>query len=231
MVQRMIQDLRRKANPTKAKCLAKFFKTGPGQYGEGDVFIGLTVPEVRVVAKKYADASLDDLDRLLADKIHEVRLLGLMIVVLQYERGDAGTKKRIVDFYRKHFDRVNNWDLVDLTSYKILGDHLRTRDRAILKTFAKTNHLWTQRIAIVSTYAFIREGQFDDTLSIAQILLTHPHDLIHKAVGWMLREVGKRDQTVLRNFLDRFAAQMPRTMLRYAIEKMDVAMRKHYMAL
>ena len=227
----MIQDLRRKANPTKTKGLAKFFKTGPGQYGEGDVFIGLTVPEVRAVAKKYADAPLDDLRRLLADKIHEVRMLGLMILVRQYECGDVAKKKIIVDFYREHVDRINNWDLVDLTAYKILGDFLITRDRAVLKKLAKTNHLWTQRIAIVSTYAFIREGQFDDTLSIAQILLTHPHDLIHKAVGWMLREVGKRDQAVLRKFLDRFAAEMPRTMLRYAIEKMDVAMRKHYMAL
>ncbi len=226
-----LKDLQALANAKKAAFFPKFFKAGKGEYAEGDVFLGISVPDVRSVAKKYSDLSLSDLKNLLANKYHEARLLALLILTMQYAKGDEEQKKKIVDFYLTQFSRVNNWDLVDTSASQILGSHLLTRPRTMLLKFAKSTHLWTQRIAIVSTYAFIRAGQFEETLKISEMYLTHSHDLIHKASGWMLREVGKRDIAVLRSFLDDHAAVMPRTMLRYAIEKMTPAERRRYMGI
>jgi 3-methyladenine DNA glycosylase AlkD len=217
------------SNAAKAEFFPRFFKTGKGQYGEGDVFLGVTVPAVRRIAKHHMHASFREIEDLLKNKVHEARLLGLIILTLQYEKADEDQKQRIVSFYLKHLPSVNNWDLVDVSAYRILGEHLLTRDRSMLAAFAKTDHLWTQRVAIVSTYAFIRKNQFDDTMKISKLLFTHPHDLIHKAVGWMLREVGKRDANTLRKFLDAHASYMPRTALRYAIEKLSLAERKTFM--
>ncbi len=226
----VVREFQALADPEKAVFFPRFFKTGKGQYGEGDLFLGITVPNVRTMAKKYGDASYKDIETLLENPYHEVRMLALMILVHQYESApDSVRKKQIVDFYIDHRQQVNNWDLVDLSAYKILGDYLLTHGRKILYRFAKTPHLWTQRVAIVSTYAFIRAGEFDDTLKLAEIFLVHPHDLMHKAVGWMLREVGKRDEKVLRGFLDEHAHAMPRTMLRYAIEKFSPEVRKQYL--
>lgn len=225
-----IQDLRALADPQKSALLPRFFKTGEGQYGEGDVFIGVTVPHIRSVAKKHRDLPLRDIPKLLADPIHEVRLMALLILVSQYERGDEPLKKRIVEFYLSHKKHINNWDLVDASCYKILGDWLvRHCDPSILKTLAQSDDLWTQRIAIVSTFAFIRAGDTQPTMDIATILLHHSHDLIHKATGWMLREAGKKDEACLRKFLNIHAATMPRTMLRYAVEKLTPDDRNHFM--
>lgn len=227
----VVCELQVLADPKKASFFPRFFKTGKGQYGEGDTFLGVTVPDTRRVAKKYADvASEKDIETLLLNPYHEVRLTALLILVYQYQTSkDSRQKKCIVDFYTTHRECINNWDLVDTSAYKILGDYLLTHDRKILYRFASTPHLWTQRIAIVSTYAFIRAGQFDDTLKLADIFLTHPHDLMQKAVGWMLREVGKRDTAVLQTFLHQHASRMPRTMLRYAIERLSPATKKRYM--
>lgn len=225
-----LRALRQLTDPAKAAFFPRFFKTGKGEYGEGDRFLGITVPQVRAVAKMYAELPLSDVAQLLQSPYHEARLLALLILVRQYESAEhERTKKGIVDFYLRHKDRVNNWDLVDVSAYKILGEFLLTRDRSVLLRLAKSFDLWSQRIAIVATFSFIREGQFDDTLKLAEIFLTHTHDLMHKATGWMLREVGKRDLIVLRTFLDQYAARMPRTMLRYAIEKMTVSERKKYL--
>jgi len=209
------------AKPEKLKILSSFFRTGKGQYAEGDKMICVTVPEQRQIAKKYYKlANLKDVDKLLASPYHEDRLTGLIILTYQMDASTSlSARKNIVKFYLKHLDRVNNWDLVDLSCYKILGNYLLTRPRAVLYKLARTNHLWSQRVAMVSTYAFIRQGQFADTLKLAKIFLHHKHDLIHKAVGWMLREVGKRDEKVLRSFLDKYANKMPRVMFRYAVEK------------
>jgi 3-methyladenine DNA glycosylase AlkD len=225
----MLRDLLAKKNPAKAAFFPTFFKTGKGQYGEGDVFLGISVPDVRILAKKYRDAPLLDIHGLLESQYHEARLLGLIILTLQYDKADAKGRERVVDFYLKNLHAVNNWDLVDSSAHRILGEHLLTRDRSMLIKFAKKDHLWTQRVAIVSTYAFIRKNQYDDTVKVSKLLLSHPHDLIHKAVGWMLREVGKRDKKALVRFLDDHADIMPRTALRYAIEKFDEKTRKHYL--
>lgn len=226
----VLRELQSYADAEKSAFFPRFFKTEKGQYGEGDLFLGITVPNVRTVAKKYGSLTDEDIEKLLMNPYHEVRMLALMILVHQYENAqESARKKHIVDFYIDHRVQVNNWDLVDLSAYKILGDYLLTKDRKILYRFAKIPHLWTQRIAIVSTYAFIRAGEFDDTLKIAEIFLTHEHDLMHKAVGWMLREVGKRDEKVLRRFLDHHAHKMPRTMLRYAIERFDTASRHSFL--
>ncbi|MBP7114604.1 MAG: DNA alkylation repair protein [Candidatus Peribacteraceae bacterium] len=224
-----LEDLRAHANPTKAAFFPRFFKAGKGEYAEGDVFLGISVPEIRLIAQKYKALSLPELKALLADKHHEARLLALIILTKQYAKGNERTKAAIVKFYLSQFARVNNWDLVDSSASQILGTHLLTQKRAMLREFAKSKHLWTQRIAIIATHAFIRAGEFSDTLRISEIFLTHKHDLIHKAAGWMLREVGKRDIAVLRFFLDLHAPVMPRTMLRYAIEKMVPRERRKYL--
>ena len=226
----VVAALRRAADPDRARFLPTFFKTGPGQYGEGDRFLGLTMPEVRRFAAEYRDLSLEGLEELLESPWHEVRTLALAILVGRYRRV-AAERDAIFDLYLRRTDRINNWDLVDISAPDIVGRHLLTRGRGVLRRLARSTSLWERRIAIVATYGFIREGQFDDTLTIATRLLADRQDLIHKAVGWMLREVGKRDERVLRRFLDRHAPVMPRTALRYAIERLPPADRKAYLAI
>ncbi len=231
-LQSILNDLDQQKDPERAVNLARFFQTGAGQYGEGDKFLGLTVPVLRQAVRLYwRDLSLADIDHLVASKYHEHRLTGLLILVKQYEKGTATVKKTIFDYYLAHLDRVNNWDLVDLTAPNIVGDYLLTHPRAILYRYVKSNNLWHRRVAILATATFIRHGEFVDTLALATILLADPHDLIHKAVGWMLREVGKRDLPTLVSFLDVYATAMPRTMLRYAIEKLPPTARAHYLSL
>jgi 3-methyladenine DNA glycosylase AlkD len=217
--------------PEKAKTSAWFFKTGAGQYGHGDVFLGVTVPEQRKLAKDHAALPLAELETLLASKVHEHRLTALLILVRQFEHGDAAAQARIARFYLANRKAVNNWDLVDGSAPYILGRFLLGGDRAILYRFARSRDLWERRIAIIATFAFIRAGDFADTLAIAKLLLSDTHDLIHKAVGWMLREVGNRAPEAERRFLAEHAAAMPRTMLRYAIEKFPERERKAFLAM
>ncbi|MEI7620314.1 MAG: DNA alkylation repair protein [Candidatus Falkowbacteria bacterium] len=223
------KELRLLANPEKAVILSYFFKTGPGQYGEGDIFLGVMVPQQRIVAKNNINTSLSDLQIVLDSKIHELRLTALLTLVFQYEKAGAKEKKAIVDFYLKNTNNINNWDLVDLSAPKILGDYLLNQDRKLLYKLAQSKKLWERRIAIISTFAFIKQNQFDDTLKIAEMILTDSHDLIQKAVGWMLREVGKRDLATEVKFLEKHSTRMPRTMLRYAIEKFEETKRKEFL--
>lgn len=227
------KDLRKVGKPAKAKILSGFFKTGKGEYGEGDIFLGVTVPVQRRLAKKYRELPLSEIALLLKNPVHECRLTALEILVMQYEkakkRTPAANQQKIVDFYLKHVKYINNWDLVDATAPYILGDWLLSADRDILYTFAQSKKLWERRISIISTLAFIRAGDFKDTIKISELLLKDSHDLMHKAVGWMLREVGKRDELVLVRFLNTHAHVMPRTALRYAIEKFPESRRKAYL--
>lgn len=219
--------------PGRAKASAWFFKTGPGQYGEGDQFIGVRVPKQHLVAKSHGNISLPATALLLASPIHEHRLTGALILVRQYERAeDEAIRSSIATFYLAHLDRINNWDIVDSSAPQIVGGHLfPKKDRlSTLRRMATSKNLWERRVAVLATQYFIREGEFDDTLALAELLLSDTHDLMHKAVGWMLREVGKKDEKVLRQFLDKHASVMPRTMLRYAIEKFSKADRQHYLA-
>ena len=225
-VQRRLQEA---GNADDAVFLQRFFKTGPGQYGEGDHFLGIRVPMTRTLAREFADLPLSDIERLLHDKWHEARLLALVLLVNRYARADATEQAAVYRIYLANTDRINNWDLVDLSAPGIVGAHLEKRPRKPLDTLAKSKSLWERRIAIVATYHFIRRDEFDDTLRIATMLLGDSHDLIHKAVGWMLREVGKRDERVLEGFLEKHALEMPRTALRYAIERMTPVKRKHFM--
>lgn len=227
----VIKALQAKRDPAKAAFFPKFFKTGKGEYGEGDVFMGVAVPQMREVAKQCRELPLKEINVLLKNKIHEVRMVGLFILVSQYQRAkDPKTQKALVRFYLDHLHAVNNWDLVDSTAPHILGHSLvDQKDRKILYRFAKKNHLWTQRIAMVATQELIRHGQHTDTIKLAEHFLSHTHDLMHKAVGWMLREMGKKDQKSLDQFLKRFASRMPRTMLRYAIEKYPEERRRGYL--
>jgi len=222
-------ELRALADPEKAAFFPRFFKAGPGEYAEGDRFLGVTVPKQRALAKRYRALPTRSVRSLLRDPIHECRLTALLILVLQFERGDAETRDEIAQFYLDHLDHVNNWDLVDSSAHKILGPWLEARDRALLDELAASDHLWRQRVAVLSTYHYIKQGDFDDFLRIAETLVDHEHDLIHKAVGWMLREVGNRDLHVEEAFLKRHYQTMPRTMLRYAIEKFPEAKRKRYL--
>lgn len=220
------------ANAEKAKILSGFFKTGKGQYGEGDIFIGITVPQNRNIAKKYYNAPLNDIKNLLHSPIHEYRLSALIALVLRYKKfKDETSHKEIVNFYLANTSYINNWDLVDLSCSYILGEYLLNKSPDILFTLSESSNLWEQRIAIVTTLNFIRNGKFSTAISLAEKFLTHKHDLIHKATGWILREIGKKDESVLREFLDRHAHHMPRTALRYAIEKMSQGERKHYLGM
>lgn len=227
MLNKIKNDLNGLANSGKAKVYQRFFKTGRGEYGEGDVFIGLTVPQQRELAKKYVDLNFEDIKKLLSNKIHEYRLTGYLILVYKYEKVE--TKKDVVDFYLNNVRHANNWDLIDCVADKILGSYLIDKDKKVLYEFAKSEDLWKKRISIISTFTFIKNNQFDDTLKIAEILLNDKHDLIHKAVGWMLREVGKRDLVVEERFLKKHYKNMPRTMLRYAIERFDSNKREFYL--
>lgn len=232
MLASLKRDLQAKANKEKAAFFPRFFKAGPGEYAEGDVFIGVTVPDVRAVAKTYRNLPLSEIATLLADQVHECRLAALEILVMQYEKGTEKTQKEIIQFYLSHLDRVNNWDLVDGSAPYILGDWLLRHDGdAQLDALAASTHLWTQRIAIVATYAFIKVGKLAPTFRISAQLLTHKHDLMHKAVGWMLREAGKKDRAALDAFLEQHAATMPRTALRYALEKHEPDAKARFMAM
>lgn len=222
-------SLKKLGSPAKAKISARFFKTGDGQYGAGDVFLGLTVPEQRTIAGKYTDLKYQDLQALFQSAIHEERLVALLILVDRFKKTDGKGRSEVVKFYLKNTRRVNNWDLVDLSADKILGEYLVDKDRKILYKLAKSDNLWERRIAIISTYAFIRKGDFEDTLKIVEILLNDRHDLIQKAVGWMLREVGKRDVNILFSFLDKHYKEMSRTTLRYAIERFAPDKKSFYM--
>ncbi|MFN3698000.1 MAG: DNA alkylation repair protein [Pseudobdellovibrio sp.] len=221
-------ELRKKAKNEKKDLFQNFFKTGPGQYGEGDIFIGVTVPDMRVIAKKYADTNIKDIDILLQSEIHEDRLLGLTILVIQYEKTkDLSQKKKIVQFYLKKTKRINNWDLVDLSAYKILGDYcFLTNNYSTLVKLSKSKWHWDRRISIVSTLRPIQRKKTDVTFKMAPKFLTETEDLMHKATGWMLREAGKKNFLELKKFITRFGKKMPRTMLRYAIEKFPENERK-----
>jgi len=217
------------ANKDHAKTMQWFFKTGKGEYGEGDKFVGIKVPAQRKIAKQFSKLNLEDLQILLNSKIHEERLISLLILVGKYDKADEKEKESIYAFYKKNSRKINNWDLVDLSAPKIIGTHLLNRDKKILYKYAHSNNLWQKRISIISTYSFIKNHDFKTTLEIADVLLNDDHDLIHKAVGWMLREVGKQDMNTLENFLKTRYNKMPRTMLRYSIEKFPDKKRKKYL--
>jgi 3-methyladenine DNA glycosylase AlkD len=223
------EEIEKAAVKKKATVLQGFFKTGKGEYGEGDIFLGLIVPKQRLIAKNFKDLSVQDLQRLLDSKVHEKRMVALFILIEQFNKTDEPRKKEIFDFYINNAKRVNNWDLVDLSAPNISGTYLLNKDKAILYKLAMSNNLWERRISIISTFAFIRNNKFEDTIKISEILLKDRQDLIHKAVGWMLREIGKRDRDELEKFLDKHCKEMPRTMLRYAIEKLDEEKRKDYL--
>lgn len=222
------KEYARIADPALVKHLMRFFKTGPGDYGEGDVFLGVTVPESRKIAAKYKSLPFAECVKLIRDDAHELRFCGLIILTAGFKKADDAKKEKIIRIYLDNTDKINNWDLVDLTC-GILGEWLEHKDRSLLYKLAESSNLWEQRMAIVGTLPLIRRGDFADTLKLAEKLLFHEHDLMRKAVGWMLREVGKKDASALRGFLDSYAAVMPRTALRYAIEKFDPAERKMWM--
>lgn len=213
--------------------MMRFFKAGKGEYAEGDRFVGVTVPNQRRIARQYADLSLSGIRTLLKSAIHEHRLTGLFILVGQFQKSkDVDERTQLKDFYLEMRSRVNNWDLVDSSAHKILGAWLRDqpkKERAILTQLSKSDVLWDRRIAVIATFWFISKGEFDDMMRLAKRLLHDEHDLMHKAIGWGLREVGKKDKAVLTDFLDDHAAVMPRTMLRYAIERLSASERKRYM--
>lgn len=219
------KDLKANITPGKAEILARFFKTGKGEYGEGDVFIGVMVPDIRKIAKKYQDIEINELQKLISSKIHEERLCAALICT--YKK----LNQELVDFYLQNTKFLNNWDIIDLSAPKILGLWMldKSNDRKILYKFARSKSLWERRIAMLSTHTFIRNEDFDDALNISEILLNDDHDLIHKAVGWMLREIGKRDQKIEEKFLKKYYKKMPRTMLRYAIERFEESKRKSYL--
>ena len=224
----LLKEINSYANPKKAKLLQGFFKTGKGDYGEGDVFLGLVVPIQRKISEKY-DLSLEEIQILLNSRIHEQRLIALFILIRKFKQADEEQKKKIFNFYLKNTKNINNWDLVDLSAPNIVGSYLLDKNRSVLYKLAKSKSLWEKRISMLSTFSFIKNKQFDDTIKIAEILLKDKHDLIHKAVGWGLREVGKRDIKILKSFLSNHYKVMPRTMLRYAIEKLPEKERKEYL--
>lgn len=222
------KELKNKANPEKAKLLQGFFKTGKGEYGEGDVFLGVIVPETRKTAVKFKNLPLKSVEELLKSKIHEERLCALLLLVHNYKKHPE-KREEIYNFYLKNTKYINNWDLVDLSCHQIIGDYLKDKDKSILYQLAKSDNIWERRIAIISAFASIRNNDFKDVVKISEILLNDKHDLIHKAVGWMLREMGKREPLYLIRFLNRHYKEMPRTMLRYSIEKLPEKQRKFYL--
>jgi 3-methyladenine DNA glycosylase AlkD len=225
-------SLRAEINKDKTSFYPTFFKTGPGQYAEGDKFLGVTVPRQRKIAKRYyRNIPTQDIEELLQSKWHEERLTALLILMFKYKQASEIEKEQIIALYLKNLSHVNNWDLVDTSAPHLLGDWLLDKDRTILYQLAQSDVLWERRIAIISTLSFIRKNQFEDTIHLSKILLYDEHDLIHKAVGWCLREVGKRNRAMLKEFLDKYAGTMPRIMLGYAIEKFPEAERKNYLKL
>lgn len=231
MLNNLISEIKENANPEKAKIYQRFFKTGKGEYGEGDIFLGLTMPQQRAIIKKYIDLSFAELQTLLNSKIHEHRMAALLIINNKYKKAkkDNFQKRKIYEFYMKNTRNINNWDLVDLSAPNVPGNFLLKEGSDTLRILAKSDNLWERRIAIVSTATFIRNGKLGETLAISEMLLHDEHDLIHKAVGWMLREVGKKNKNVLEIFLSSRNKEMPRTMLRYSIEKFPPEERKKWM--
>ncbi len=230
----VMSDLKKHASLSKAAASKRFFKTGPGQYGHGDRFIGVTVPEQRLVARRYRRLPLSEIKKLLVSPVHEHRLTGLVILVGSFTRADLAARERIAKFYLANARRANNWDLVDSSASYILGEYLRgknRKERSVLYSLVTSENIWERRIAVIATHALIKDGDFFDALKIAELLLADDHDLIHKAVGWTLREVGKRSPAVLKKFLRAHAKTMPRISLRYALEKFAPDERKKYMTL
>ena len=228
----IISALQALADDEKKIVLPRFFKTGAGEYGEGDKFIGVVVPNIRSVAKQFRDVDFETIGELLQSPWHEVRMCALLLLVDLFKREKGEGKKMIYQYYLSHTATINNWDLVDLTAPNIVGEYLldkRGEEREVLQQLAKSSNLWEQRIAVVSTLTFIRHNDYEETFRLAEMLLNHPHDLMHKAIGWMLREVGKRNEPLLKTFLDQYASTMPRTMLRYAIEKFAEDERQYYL--
>lgn len=224
------KKLREAASPAKAKVLTRFFKTGPGEYGEGDCFLGVTVPKTRKIVQSTKNISLTETQKLLCSSIHEERLAALFFLVREFQKAkDEKSRALVYRTYIRNLKHVNNWDLVDGSAPYIVGGFLLKKNKAQLYKWAKSKDLWKRRISIISTFAFIRKAQFQDTLKISRILLKDSHDLIHKAVGWMLREVGKKDLSSLESFLNQHYRDMPRTMLRYAIERLPEKKRKAYL--
>jgi 3-methyladenine DNA glycosylase AlkD len=230
MLKELKLEIRRKANQQKAKLLQGFFKTGKGEYGEGDLFLGIVVPESRKIVKKFKDLSFSDLSELIKSEYHEERLIALLILVSKFEKGNEAEKSSAYKFYIKNRKGINNWDLVDLTASKIAGPYLQNKDKTIIYKFAKSKDIWERRIAVLSCFHYIYYGDCRDALKIAQILKNDKHDLIQKAVGWMLREVGKRcGKKFEEEFLKKNCKTMPRVMLRYAIEKFPEKLRRFYL--
>jgi 3-methyladenine DNA glycosylase AlkD len=228
-VQKIRARLQQLGNKERATVSQRYFKTGPGEYGEGDRFLGITVPEIRNLAKEVQGISLTEAMQLLRSEIHEERLLALLILVRSYSRGDEHTKKRIYGLYVRNTRYINNWDLVDASAEHIVGAFLKDKGKKPLYDLARSRDLWKRRIAIMATFHFIKGGEFSETFTIARILLSDTEDLIHKAVGWMLREVGKRHVQAEEQFLKRHYKKMPRTMLRYAIERFPESKRLRYL--
>lgn len=224
------RDIRKIARAERAANNKWFFKTAPGEYGAGDRFLGVTVPQLRVLAREYRDMPLKYVVRLLQSPWHEERLLALLILVGQYVRADTRTRQAIHQTYLRNTASINNWDLVDSSAAQLVGAHLEAGDRLVLRRLARSKSVWERRIAMIATYHYIRRKDFKDALAIAALLRRDEHDLIHKAVGWMLREIGKRDRRAEERFLRKHARTMPRTMLRYALEKFPPALRRTYMA-
>jgi 3-methyladenine DNA glycosylase AlkD len=231
MLDELRRTLRAVSTPERAEGSLRYFKTGPGQYGEGDKFLGAAAPDLRRLARESEALKPADIRALLASEWHEERVLALLILVRQFERGDEAARAKIYDLYLRHTRRINNWDLVDVSAPHIVGAHLAGKSRKPLRQLARSSSLWERRIAIIATQHLIRRGEFSDTLEIARMLLKDPEDLIHKATGWMLREVGDRDRAVLEGSLASHAAAMPRTMLRYALEKFPPPVRTRYMGM
>lgn len=230
MIRELQKETKKLTNKEKAKLFQRFFKTSKGEYGEGDIFYGLTVPQSRKVAVKYKDLSFNEITLLLKSKIHEERLIALLILVHNFKNGDERERAKIYKFYLKSTKYINNWDLVDLSASRIIGEYLNSKDIYILKKLATSKSIWERRIAIISTFAFIYKRISKPTIKVSEILVNDKHDLIQKAVGWMLREVGKRcGENEERKFLDRYALTMPRTMLRYAIERFDPKLKNEYL--
>ncbi len=222
-------ELKFLADPKKAQIFQRFFKTGEGQYAQGDVFLGIKVPETRKVAKKYSGIGLVEIKKTLQSKIHENRLAALLILVQKTKKANEKTKKELFDFYLENTKWINNWDLVDLSAEHLVGAYLLDKDKKAIYQLAKSNDLWEKRIAVISTFAFIKKNRFEETFKVAEMLLNDKHDLIHKAVGWMLRETGKRNLKAEEEFLQKHYKKMPRTMLRYAIEKFPETKRQAYL--
>ena len=229
-IESLKKELNALGSPHQARHAQRFFKTGKGEYGEGDRFIGVRMPQIRAVAKKYRSLSLTNVRRLLRSPVHEERMTALLIWVFQYEKGDIVAREKIFHSYLSSTRYINNWDLVDLSAPTIVGNHLLKGSKQLLKDLSASHDLWERRIAVLATFPMIRSGDFAPTLLVSRRLLKDPHDLIHKATGWMLREVGKRDLPCLEEFLKKHYLKMPRTMLRYAIEKLPKKQRKAYLS-